>query len=132
MTKKTSASAAGQTPLSLWIDGMIRRTFRFSRFGRILVCAVIALAVTLTVRPLIDMIYLDYFYDPGTVIIPAWIATAVGIAAYAVGWRLVVGMAGETPQPGRAAALYLVFGAGLVVYVLVLTVYGLFTAVFEV
>jgi hypothetical protein len=132
MTKKPAAPAARQSPLSRWIDGMIRRTFGFSRIGRILVCAVIALAATLTIRPLIDLIYLDYFYDPGTVIVPAWIATAVGIAVYAIGWRLVVGMAGEVPQPGRAAAYYLVVGVGLVVYIAVLTVYGLITAVFEV
>jgi hypothetical protein len=129
MTKKP---AARQTPLSRWIDGMVRRTFRFSRIGRILVCAVIALAATLTIRPLIDLIYLDYFFDPGTVIVPAWIATAVGIAVYAIGWRLVVGMAGEAPQPGRASAYFLVIGAALVVFVVVLTVYGLFTAIFEV
>lgn len=132
MTKKPAAPAARQTLLSRWIDGMIRWAFKLSRIGRIFVCAVIALAAILSIRPLIDLIYLDYFYDPGTVIVPAWIATAVGIAVYAVGWRLVVGMAGETPQPGRAAAYYLVIGAGLVIYVVVLTVYGLFTAIVEV
>ncbi len=132
MTKKPAAPAARQTPLSHWIDGMIRWTFQLSRIGRILVCAVIALAATLTIRPLIDLIYLNNFYDPATVIVPAWIATAVGIAVYALGWRLVVGIAGETPQPSRFAAYYLVLGAGLIVYVLALTVYGLLTAVFEV
>ncbi|PJF26192.1 MAG: hypothetical protein CUN53_08950 [Phototrophicales bacterium] len=132
MTKKPAAPAARQTLLSRWIDGMVRRTLRFSRIGRILVCAVIALATTVTIRPLIDLVYLDYFYDPGTVIVPAWIATAVGIAVYAVGWRLVVGMAGEVPQPNRAAVYYLVVGVGLIVYIVVLTVHGLITAVFEV
>lgn len=132
MTKKPSAQKARQTPLSLWIDGMIQRAFRLPRIGRVLVCAVIALAATLTIRPLIDLIYLDNFYDPSTVIVPAWIATAVGIAVYVIGWRLVVGMAGETPTPSRAGAYYLMFGAGLIVYVAALTVHGLLTALLEV
>jgi hypothetical protein len=132
MTKKSAARRAGRTTLSRRIDSVIRRVFRLSRAGRILVCAMIALAATLTIRPLIDLIYLDNFYDPSTVIVPAWIATAVGIAVYVIGWRLVVGMVGETPTPSRAGAYYLMLGAGLIVYVAALTAHGLLTALLEV
>lgn len=118
--------------LSRAINRVVTRACGLPRLGRILIASLFALAVTLAVRPVIDLIYLDNFYTPDTVGVPAWIATAVGFGMYAVGWRVYVGLTGETPQPGRAPALFLAVGAAALIVVIVLSVHGLFTAFVEV
>ena len=99
---------------------------RLPRWARIALAALFALAVTLVVTPIVDFIYLTRFYDPTTLMVPALISVTLGVVFYFIGWRLMIGYAGETPAARPALLWY--FGAGLLicVFALVLVVNGAF------
>lgn len=89
---------------------------------------VLTLAVTLVVLPLVDDIYLLYFFSDATRILPSLVSLGIGIIFYLFGWWLIVGAIGDIP-PVRPAILWYL-GAGLVALALVLlmVVFGLTTA----
>ncbi|NJL56462.1 hypothetical protein HC928_15755, partial [bacterium] len=80
------------------------------RLARIFVVVFFALAVTLAVSPIIDSIYLSYFFDERTVIVPSLVAAAFGVVMYAAGWILVVGWQGGGYRPRRSVLAYIVIG----------------------
>lgn len=96
------------------------------RFARIVLCAVFALAVTVLLTPLVDQVYLENFFQPDTVMLPALLSAAVGIAVYAIGWRVFVGYVGERPRYTRALLIYFAFGVFVTVFALTLFILGLF------
>lgn len=104
-----------------WYEVIVNPVLQLNRLARIALVTLIALVVVLVIVPVIDSIYLNNFYSPTTVIIPSLITAALGIACYAAGWLLIVGMAGSTPPARPAAALYLL-GAILALIVMVILV----------
>ena len=99
------------------------------RWGRILIVAIISLAVTLSVFPQVDSIYLYYFYNESTVIIPAYISAGLGMVMYVIGWLLIVGSTAYKPheQVSSSPALLWYIGLGLLALVActILLLYGL-------
>jgi hypothetical protein len=87
------------------------------RLARIGLAIVFTLAVTLALSPIVDSIYLRYLYTPETVLAPALVSVAFGLAMYLVGWHVLVGMSGETP-PARLVILWYV-GIGALAVLLV-------------
>ncbi len=90
-----------------------------------------ALAVTLAITPIVDGVYLANFYSVDTRIVPSLISTALGIGFYVVGWRLIIGYAGETPAPRRAVLWYFCIGAAACAVVAVLVVIGAISGTLE-
>lgn len=94
------------------------------RITRIVTAAGAAVLLTLLVVPLIDRVYLDNFFTQSTVIVPALLASAIGLVWYGVGWWLLVGMRGSMPVARPVTAGYLVVSAIIVLCVLLLMVGG--------
>lgn len=95
------------------------------RIARIAVCALFGIAMTGLLTPLVDRVYLDYFFNADTVILPALISAVAGVLVYGVGWRVFVGYAGERPRYNRALLLYLAFGVFVTVFALTLFFVGI-------
>ena len=106
------------------VYGFIERIIRLPRLTRIIMAAVFALALTLVITPIVDGIYLSNFYDPGTREAPALISTALGVVFYLLGWRLIIGFAGDVPPANRAVLWYLGVGVLACVLVVGLVVFG--------
>ena len=94
------------------------------RLVRIVLVALFGLAVTLSLSPLVDLIYDRYFFSVNTVMVPALVSSAFGLAMYMVGWWLVVGTVGEKPEKRTAILWYVAVGLAAVVVVVVLTALG--------
>ncbi len=90
---------------------------RLPRMVRIILVAVFAIAVTFALSPVIDAVYLRYFFDETTSVLPSLLAAGAGLVMYVLGWVLVVGTVGET-LPERIAVLWYI-GLGLLAIVLV-------------
>ncbi len=93
------------------------RLSRLPRLVRILLVGVFALAVTLSLSPLVDLIYDRYFFSAQTVIVPALVTATVGLIAYMLGWWLMVGTVGEQPEARAAMVWY--FGIGVLAVIIV-------------
>ncbi len=111
-------------PLSL---RLVNWVLRLPRFSRIVLAVLFALAVTLAATPIVDGIYLNSFFNESTRVAPSLVSTTFGIVFYFVGWRLIVGYAGEEPPPRPAVFFYVVGGVLLVLIVLILVVFGAIT-----
>lgn len=101
------------------------RLGQLPRLVRILLVGLFALAVTLALSPLVDLIYDHYFFSTQTVIVPALVTATIGLITYMLGWWLMVGTVGEQPE-ARAAMLWY-FGIGVLAVVIV--VYLILTGV---
>jgi len=95
----------------------IHRVLGLPRLARIGIAALFALAVTLTISPIVDTLYLSYLYTPETVIAPALVSTGFGLVMYFVGWQLIIGPVGEIP-PARMMVLWYV-GIGVLAIAIV-------------
>jgi hypothetical protein len=123
-------SAARRSRLDRAAENLVVSILALPRLSRIALSVVFALMVILVVRPIIDVIYLDNFYvaNPETNMLPTWVATGIGLIMYVAGWRLIVGIAGETLTVRRATLYYLFVGIGSALWVVALIVHGLITA----
>jgi hypothetical protein len=80
--------------------------------------AVFALAVTFALSPVVDAVYLRYFYNDATTLVPSLVSTGAGLVMYVLGWFLIVGTVDED-IPARVAILWY-GGLGLLAVSLVL------------
>ena len=101
------------------------RLSQLPRLVRILLVGLFALAVTLALSPLVDLIYDRYFFSAQTVIIPALVTATFGLLTYMLGWWLLVGTVGERPEARAVTVWY--FGIGVLAVVVV--VYLILTGV---
>jgi hypothetical protein len=99
------------------------------RLARIALVAGLALVVTVAFMPLVDWIYLSFFFSETTKVIPSLVSTAAGVVMYLAGWVLLVGMVGQPPAPRRATVVYLLVGIVAVLLVVVLVIQGYSIAV---
>lgn len=106
---------------------LLERLLSLPRLARIGLAGVFALALTLLLIPVIDGIYLQYFYSPDTRGVAAYVGASIGVVMYLLGWRLIVGFAGESPSVSRAVVWYVSFGAAVSLIALALFVYGAVT-----
>lgn len=131
--RKEAKTPPKRTRLDRFAQSLVERVLGLSRLTRVILSGIFALAVILVIRPIIDLIYLDYIYIhyPETNALPAWLAAIIGIVMYGVGWRLIVGVPGETMSVRRSVFYYLFIGIGSLVVVVALTIHGLITAGIE-
>lgn len=106
------------------VNALLQRVVALPRWVRITLALVFAVSLTLLVTPVVDYLYLSQFYSEGTLILPSLLSTAAGVVLYFIGWRLMVGFAGETPKPGMALFWYFVAGIVILLVALVLVVNG--------
>lgn len=100
-------------------DSSSRPTFweqitSMNRLLRLLLAFIFAISTTLAVSPLIDTIYLQYFFTPETRILPSLIAMGLGLVMYAFGWFYLVGSSGQPIMMTR--------GLKWVIYIGILTI----------
>ncbi len=105
------------------------RILGLPRLARIVLVTLLTMAIILAVFPLVDDIYLRYFFTHETRILPSLVSLGIGILFYILGWWGLVGMVGTT-LPVRPAVLWYV-GVGVAAFVLVvlLLIFGYSTAV---
>lgn len=116
------ALPASREPVTL---RLVRGLLAMPRPARIALTAIFALAVTFGLSPVIDAIYLRYFFDEATRILPSLAAAAAGLGMYVVGWLLTVGTVDE-PIPARSVVLwYCALGLLAVVLAAVMLAAGL-------
>lgn len=95
--------------------GVQSRVAYLPRLVRILLAAGFAVAVLLAIFPLIDNIYVRYFFDLQTVILPSLVAVGIAGIMYIAGWYLLVGTIGdEKIKQSASPALVIYFAIGLV------------------
>ncbi len=124
MSQKKSRLSDYRKPI--WLE-FVQWCLKRPRLARIIAVAVFALAVTLVISPMVDYLYLRFFYTDETRILPSLVTAAFGILVYFLGWWLLVGTVGE-PRPARPAVLvYVTLGIIALCLVIVLAVSG-FTA----
>ncbi|GAB4510453.1 MAG: hypothetical protein OHK0046_07310 [Anaerolineae bacterium] len=90
---------------------LVRAVLSLPRLIRILIAGVFALATVLAVSPIVDEIYLLFFYSPATALVPSLISAALGVMMYLIGWQMIVGTVGEPKRAPRGVLWY--FGIGL-------------------
>ncbi|NJO83889.1 MAG: hypothetical protein HC828_14585 [Blastochloris sp.] len=81
---------------------------------RILIAIVFSLASALLATPVVFGRPFSSPNDP--LLLYTLIVVVIGYAVYFIGWRLIVGFAGENPPPRIAILFYLVLG-GVVVFI---------------
>ena len=108
---------------------LVERVLMMPRLARMLVTAVFALAGALLVTPLVDTVYMDNFFSMETRLLPALVSAGLGMIIYVIGWRLLVGVVGETPPARPATRNYLIFGVVLLVLVVALVAFGFYSNV---
>lgn len=111
------------------LSRVTQRIVGLSRGVRIVLVVVFAGALTLLVTPLAySILRVDFFAATSDEIFaPTLIAMVSGVVLYIVGWRLLVGFAGERPAPSSALLIYFVAGVAVCVLALTLVVIGAVT-----
>jgi hypothetical protein len=101
--KQRSESRAG-TPshqrLAEYILGL-------ARLLRILLVVTLALFATLALSPIVDEIYIRFFFSMETRAIPYLISMTFGLLMYLIGWQLIVGTVGERLEYRKIMIWYL-------------------------
>lgn len=77
------------------------------RLVRIILIVLPSLATTIIFVPVVDSIYLRYFYSDSTNMIPSIIEAGIALTVYLIGWILVVGTSGEKLEDRRAVRVYM-------------------------
>jgi hypothetical protein len=91
----------------------MQRVLNLSRIKRILFVGGVALLTGVVAQPVVDAVYLNFFYDPRTVVVPSIVTAIVVLIVYLIGWQLVVGTVGESKTP-RPPVLWYLIGALLI------------------
>lgn len=90
-----------------WYWRIAERIVAMPRLLRILFVGVFALMTTLALSPIVDEIYIRYFFNMETRAIPYLISTTAGLAMYLTGWQLIVGPVGDDMRVHRRTFWYL-------------------------
>ncbi len=116
------------------VQRAVNRIIHLPRLARIILVSLFTLATALLLQPLVDGIYLTYFFPwESTIItdfqrqIPSLITAGAALLMFAAGWWLVVGFAGTMPQARTAVLIYFIAGMIIVLAVLAQIISGLVT-----
>lgn len=94
------------------------------RLLRKLIVGFFALMVVFLLFPLVDHIYIRFFFTVDTVMIPALVSVAFGSVFYIIGWRIYVGTIETIPSAEKWVLWYFVIGVIITILVVGLFVYG--------
>jgi len=107
MSKREQTAATNKPGIHLrLIDGLLN----LPRILRIIIAAVFGLATTLALFEVVDQIYLQMFFNPNTILLPALVSGGFGMLMYVVGWGLIVGTIGEDREAKMVTFWYLLTG----------------------
>lgn len=104
---------------------MVARILLLPRLTRILMVIFVALLLVMAIFPLVDILYVTYFFTPETIVLPSLVSIALGTIVYVWGWRSIVGMVGENPEPSLSAKVFMSLALLLVLIDLGLILWGL-------
>jgi hypothetical protein len=87
------------------------------RYGRMAVVFASVLVLALLLQPIVDTVYLNYFYQQGvsSTELPAWIVAIVCLSLYMAGYVFIIGTPRTPPEVGRPQRLYVMITAILIV-----------------
>lgn len=110
----------------------ISRILGWPRLARIVLVSLFTLAVALLLQPIIDNLYLTYFFPWESQIvtdfqrqIPSLITAGIALAIFALGWWLLIGFAGTIPPPRMAVLIYFLVGVAILLLAIMQIVSGL-------
>ncbi len=89
---------------------VVGRILALPRVMKMLIAGIMALATTLAVSPIVDEIYIRFFYTRSTIIAPSLVSAGIGFVMYSIGWQLIVGTIGEQPDNQPSILGYLLIG----------------------
>ncbi|MCU0513949.1 MAG: hypothetical protein MUE40_15440 [Anaerolineae bacterium] len=98
---------------------------RVPRLLRILLAALAALAVTAVLFPLVDAVYVQFFFTPETRIVPSYVSVGAGALMYLAGWLLLVGPSGGGVSAHPALPVYVLVSLIAMFTLLVLLAQGI-------
>jgi hypothetical protein len=129
--KPKSKIAQAQTlpPVEMHYGGIVEQTLRLARWQRWLMVASFAVAVALLLTPVVDHLYLTYFFSMETRIVPSFVSTGLGVLVYAIGYLLIIGRVGQVPTARRATLWYIMFCLAALALVLILVIIGIYSNV---
>lgn len=114
------------------VQRIIHRILGWPRIARIVLVSLFTLAVALFLQPLIDNIYLTYFFPWESQMItdfqrqiPSLITAGIALVMFALGWWLLIGFAGTVPSPRIAVLIYFLVGVLIVLFSIAQIVFGL-------
>jgi len=120
---------ASKPPQAPFFDRLAGRIQRWRRPTRIALASFLALVLVTVVSFFVDRLLLQQVYDEElSVWVPTLIIAGVGIGAYWLGWRLLVGFDWDEERPwqaSRASALYVVLGLAGVAFIILWILSGL-------
>lgn len=113
---KTTARVALPPPLG---ERLLNRLLTLPRLARILIAAVPAIAFAALIQPVVDAVYLRFFFDEETRTSPAWVISFFAIGMYFAGWYFIVGYRGVEVSQRRGAVWYVVLSIAIIALVVV-------------
>lgn len=111
----------------LWVE-FARWILGLQRIIRLVIVFVGALAVTSAFSPLVDYLYLSYMFTLETRVLPSLVSAVIGLVMFFFGWWLLVGSAGGTPAVRRGVVWYVIVAIGALIWVVVLSAFGISSA----
>lgn len=128
--RKSGASKTATAPTAPGAR-VVNAIIGLPRLVRILLVALLALMVTLAISPMVDEIYFNTLFTPiydlspsVARVLPSLVTAAVGLTMYTLGWWLIVGTVGESPQARLAILWYVGVGILALVVVVILIIRG--------
>jgi hypothetical protein len=112
-------------PKKMMLIRFIDSLLGWPRIVRIGLVAIFALCVTLSLSPMVDEIYMGFFFSPQTIILPSLVSAAFGLVMYITGWWLMIGTIGEKPAARLAIIWYFALGVAAVLVVVILLMRGI-------
>jgi hypothetical protein len=128
MTRKTVKSAASKKqnkPNASLASSLVLSLLGLPRLLRMFIIGVFALAVTLVMSPIVDRLYLTYFFSMETRLLPSLVTVAFGAIMYAVGWWLVIAPDPDEPSAGGLVLWYVALGMLALFLTIILTIIGI-------
>lgn len=107
------------------VGNLTMRLVRLPRLIRIVIALFFATMVTLAISPLVDHIYLRFFFTTETVIVPAMVTVSIASIMYIWGWWGFVGTINTVPQASKYVFLYFVVGIVATISVIILFIQGI-------
>lgn len=108
------------------LHSLTEQLVELPRLTRMIIVGFFALMVVFLLFPLVDHIYIRFFFTVETVMVPALVSMVFGSAFYIIGWRVYVGTVGTIPQAEKWVLWYFVIGVIVTILVVGLFVYGVF------
>ena len=127
--KQKIAQTQALPPMVTSRGDIVAQVLALARWQRLLLAASFAIAATLLLTPLVDHLYLTYFFSMETRIVPSFVSTGLGVRDYAIGYVLMRGRVGEVPPARPATLWYLLAGFAALTLVLILVIIGVYTNV---